>query len=57
MLRSDIQKVTEYFQCTVCIVCKDTFRKDFTELNTFLVEAVQVPYEALEHDFVLEVGK
>ena len=38
-------------------MCKYTFRKNFTKLNAFLVEAVQIPYEALEHDLVLKVSK
>ena len=36
----------EYFLC-----------KYFTELYAFLVEAVDVPYEALEHNLVLEMSK
>ena len=36
----------EYFLC-----------KYFTELYAFLVKAVDVPYEALEHNLVLEVSK
>jgi hypothetical protein len=31
--------------------------KYFTKLDTFLVKAVDIPYEALEHNLVLEVGK
>lgn len=31
--------------------------KDLTELYAFLVEGVEVPEEALEHDLVLEVGE
>ena len=40
---SDIQQVAIYLQCTVCLMCKNTFCKDFTKLNTFLVEAVYIP--------------
>ena len=28
-----------------------------SELDAFLIEAVQIPQEALEHDLVLEVGE
>ena len=38
-------------------MCKNTFCKNLTKLYTFLVEAVQVPYKALEHDLVLKVCK
>ena len=55
--RSDIQKVAEYFQCSVCLVCKNTFCKDFTKLNAFLVKAVYIPQESLEHNFIFEVCK
>ena len=37
---SDIQQVTVNFKRSVSVVCKNTFCKDFTKLNTFLVEAV-----------------
>ena len=57
MILLDIQKITEYFQGSVCLMCKYAFCKDFTELNTFLIEAVYIPQESLEHDFVLEVSK
>ena len=36
---------------------KYTFCKYFSKLNTFLVEAVHIPYESLEHDFILKVCK
>ena len=52
---SDIQQITVNFQCSVSVVCKYTFCKDFTKLYTLLVEAVQIPEEALEHDLVLKV--
>ena len=54
---SDIQQITVNFQCSVSVVCKYTFCKDFTKLYTLLVEAVQIPEEALEHDLVLKVCK
>ena len=54
-LRLNIHQIAEYFQCSVCLVGQYAFCQYFTELYTFLVEAVYVPYEALEHDFVFEV--
>ena len=51
----DIKQITVNFQCSVSVVCKYTFCKDFTKLYTLLVEAVQIPEEALEHDLVLKV--
>ena len=54
---SDIKQITVNFQCSVSVVRKYTFCKDFTKLYTLLVEAVQVPDEALEHDLVLKVCK
>ena len=35
---------------------QNAFCKDLTKLYAFLVEAVQVPYEALEHDLVFKVS-
>ena len=55
--KSDIQQIAEYFQCSICLMCKNTFCKNFTKLNTFLVKAVQVPQESLEHYFVFKVCK
>ena len=54
-LRLNIHQIAEYFQCSVCLVGQYAFCQYFTELYTFLIEAVYVPYEALEHDFVFEV--
>jgi hypothetical protein len=45
------------FQGSVSIVGKNTGRKDFAQLNAFLIETVDIPDKALEHYFVLEVGK
>ena len=36
---------------------QNAFCKDFTKLDAFLVEAVYVPQESLEHDLILEVCK
>lgn len=52
---SDIQKIAELFQCSVCLMCKHTFCKNLTKLYAFLVKAVYVPYKSLEHDLVLKV--
>ena len=39
------------------IVAEDFFGQDFAELHAFLVEGVEIPQEALKHDFVLKVGE
>ena len=36
---------------------QDTFCQYLTQLNAFLIEAVDVPQESLEHNLVLEVCK
>jgi len=36
----DVQQVAVCFQCTVSFMCKYTFCKNLTQLNTFLIEAV-----------------
>ena len=38
-------------------MCKHLLGKNLTELYTFLVKAVDIPDEALEHYFVLKVRK
>ena len=53
----DPQQITEALQRSVSVMCQYAGREDFAELYTFLVEAVYVPKEALEHDLVFEVGK
>lgn len=55
-IRLDIQHITENFQSAVSIMSQNAFCKDLTKLYAFLVEAVQVPYEALEHDLVFKVS-
>ena len=58
MLRlSDLQQITEGFQCPVCLMGKHALGQYFAQLYAFLVEAVQVPQEALEHHLVLEMRK
>ena len=51
----DPEHVCVFFESPVCIVRENAFSKDFAELYAFLVEAVQIPEESLEHDLVLEV--
>ena len=51
----DFEKVAEFLQCSVCIMCKNLLCKNFAELNAFLIETVYIPKEALEHNLVLEV--
>ena len=55
--RLDVKQITEYLQRTICLVCKYLLCKYLTKLNTFLIEAVDVPQESLEHNLVLEMCK
>ena len=52
----DIQKIAVFFQCSVCIMSQHPFCQNFSELNAFLIETVDIPQESLEHDLVLEVS-
>ena len=36
-------------------MCKNTLSKHLAELNALLVEAVDIPEEALEHNLILEM--
>ena len=36
-------------------MCKNLLCKNFAELNAFLIEAVYIPKEALEHNLVFKV--
>ena len=38
-------------------MCKDALCEELAELDAFLVEAVDIPDEALEHNLVLEVSQ
>ena len=38
-------------------MCKYTLCENLTKLNTFLIEAVYIPYKSLEHNFILKVSK
>ena len=51
----DPEHICVLFECSVCVVREDALCKDFAELYAFLVEAVQIPEESLEHDLVFEV--
>ena len=53
----DVQQIGIDLQGTVGIVCQNLLGQNLAQLDTFLVEAVQIPCKALEHDLVLEVGK
>ena len=55
--RSDLQEVAEFAEGAVSLVSEDAFCQDLAQLNAFLIEAVKVPCEALEHDLVLKVGE
>ena len=57
MSLSDFQQVAERLQCAVCFMGQYAFREHFAQLDAFLVKAVQVPQEALEHDLVFIVGQ
>ena len=53
----NVQQVAVSLKPTVCLMRKNLLCKYLAQLYTFLVEAVKVPCEALEHDLVLEMGK
>ena len=53
----DSEQVAVDGQCAICIMRQDFLGKNLAELDTFLVEGVDVPQESLEHDLVLKVGK
>ena len=58
----DIQQIGVDLQCAVGIVCQNLLSQHLTQLNTFLVEAVQIPAEAVrkrcctDHGFCLRQG-
>ena len=54
---SDLKHIRVRLQSAVGVVSQNALSKEFAELYAFLVEAVDVPYEALEHNLVLEVSK
>ena len=43
------------FQSSIVFLCKNSLCKYLTKLNTFLVKAVDIPQESLEHHFIFEV--
>ena len=55
MYVSDPEHVCVLCESAVGLVCEDAFCQDLAELYAFLIEAVQIPEESLEHDLVLEV--
>ena len=55
--RSDVQQIGIDLQCAIGIVGQNLLGQNLAQLNAFLVEAVQIPCKALEHDLVLKVGK
>ena len=55
--KSDAQEVAINLEGAVGFVSQNLLGKDFAELNAFLVEGVDVPREALEHDLVFKVSK
>ena len=53
----DREQVAVNSQSAVSIVSEHLLCKNLAQLYTFLVEAVQIPYKALEHDLVFKVRK
>ena len=53
----DSQHLAVYGQRAIGLVCEHALCQDLAQLDAFLVEAVEIPEEALEHDLVLEVGE
>ena len=53
----NIQKLSILSKSAFCLMCKNSLCKYLTKLNTFLIEAVDVPYKSLEHNLVLKVSK
>ena len=49
---SDLKHIRVRLQSAVGVVSQNALSKEFAELYAFLVEAVDVPYEALEHNLV-----
>ena len=56
-IRLDIQQVAVGAQSAVSLVGQDLLGQNLTQLDTFLVEGIQVPGKTLIHDLVLEVGQ
>ena len=54
---SDVQQVGVDLQGTVGVVGENLLGQNLAQLDAFLVEGVDVPCEALEHDLVLKVGQ
>ena len=55
--KSNVQQVAVSAQSAVRFVSQNFFCQNLAQLDTFLVEAVQIPCKSLERNFVLEVSK
>ena len=55
MIRSDVQQIAVCFQRAVRFMRENTLGEHLAKLHALLVEAVQIPAEALEHHFVFKV--
>ena len=53
---SDTQQIAVDLERTIGLVSEDALGQHLTQLNAFLIEAVQIPAEALEHDLV-QIGR
>ena len=51
------EKTSVCFESTFHLAAEDSLSKLLAELYAFLVEAVYIPYEALEHYFVFVVSE
>ena len=54
---SDVQQIGVDLQSTVGVVGQNLLGQNLAQLDAFLIEGVDVPSKALEHDLVLEVGQ
>ena len=52
---SDVEQLAVLSECAVCLVSENLLGKNLTKLNTFLIEAVNIPDESLEHDLILKM--
>ena len=57
MKKSDFKQIAVGFECSIRVMGQNTLGKEFAELYAFLIEAVDIPQESLEHDLVLEMGE
>ena len=54
---SAVEQSVKSCQFGAHVVAEDFFGQYFAELYAFLIERVEIPQEALKHDFVLKVGE